>query len=73
MDKDIETINALADKLLAVVMNAEMDDPSAAIAALGHIAAMISIEMSMPEQAFLMCMASSYQTILQANRDNEVH
>ena len=72
-DKDIETINAVADKLLAVVMNAEMEDPSAAIAALGHIAAMISIEMTMSEQEFLLCMVSSYRTILQANKDQEVH
>ena len=73
MDKDITTINALADKLLAVVMNSEMEDPTAAIAALGHIAAMISIEMTMSEPEFLMCMASSYRTIVIANKDIEVH
>jgi|TARA_R110002126_G_scaffold223793_1_gene368760 hypothetical protein len=73
MDKDITTINALADKLLAVVMNSEMEDPTAAIAALGHIAAMISIEMTMSEPEFLMCMASSYRTIVLANKDQEVH
>jgi hypothetical protein len=72
-DKDTEVINALADKLLAVVMNTDMEDPTAAIVALGHIAAMISIEMKMPENGFLMCMASSYRTILQANKDKEVH
>jgi hypothetical protein len=72
-DKDIEIINALADKLLAVVMNTDMEDPTAAIAALGHIAAMISIEMTMSEKEFLLCMVSSYRTILQANKDQEVH
>jgi len=72
-DKDTEVINALADKLLAVVMNTDMEDPTAAIVALGHIAAMISIEMKMPENGFLMCMASSYRTILIANEDKEVH
>ena len=72
-DKDVENINALADKLLAVVMNAEIEDPAAAIAALGHIAAMISVEMTMSERDFILCMTSSYQTILYANKDNEVH
>ena len=72
-DKDIEIINALADKLLAVVMNSEMEDPTAAIAALGHIAAMISIEMTMSEPEFLMCMVSSYRTIVMANKNLGAH
>ena len=72
-DKEVESINALADKLLAVVMNAEIEDPAAAIAALGHIAAMISIEMKMSEREFLLCMTSSYQTILYADKEIEVH
>lgn len=72
-ETEIKNINAMADKLLAVVMNAEVEDPAAAIAALGHIAALISIEMKMPEREFLLCMTSSYQTILYADKQNEVH
>jgi len=72
-DKEFEAINILADRLLDLVMNAEIDDPATAIAALGHVAAMISIEAKMPQQAFLMCMAASYQTIIHADKNNEVH
>lgn len=72
-DKDVKQINALADKLLSVVMNAEMEDPAAAVAALGHIAAMISIEMKVSEREFILCMTSSYQTILYADKEIEVH
>jgi hypothetical protein len=72
-EKEMEHINALADNLLALVMNADMESPEVAIAALGHVAAMISVEMEMPEEGFLMCMMNSYQTILQADKDNEVH
>lgn len=72
-EKEIEHINALANKLLAVVMNEDMENPEVAIAALGHVAAMIGIELKMPEEGFLMCMMASYQTIVQADKDNEVH
>jgi hypothetical protein len=73
IEKEIEHINALADKLLAIVMNTDMENPEVGIAALGHVAAMISVELKMPEEAFLMCMMASYQTIVQANKDIEVH
>lgn len=72
-EKDILQINALADKILDVVMNTEMDGPPAAIAALGHVAAMISIEMGLQEQGFMYCMKHSYETIVQANNEKEVH
>jgi hypothetical protein len=72
-DKEIDQINILADKLLAVVMNAEMESPEIAITALGHVAAMISLELKMPEPAFLFCMGHSYQTVIQLDKDTEVH
>jgi hypothetical protein len=72
-DKEFEAINNLADRLLDLVMNADMEDPASAIAALGHVAAMISVEAKMPQQAFLMCMSASYQTIIHADKNNEVH
>jgi hypothetical protein len=72
-DKEIDQINTLADKLLAVVMNAEMETPEIAIAALGHVASMIALELKMPEPAFLFCMGHSYQTVVQLDKDTEVH
>ena len=72
-DKEIDQINALADKLLAVVMNAEMEHPEIAITALGHVASMIALELKFPEQAFVFCMAHSYQTVVQLDKDTEVH
>lgn len=72
-DKEIEQINSLADKLMAVVMNAEMETPEIAVTALGHVAAMIALELKFPEEAFLFCMGHSYQTVVQMDKDTEVH
>lgn len=72
-DKEIDQINALADKVLDIVMNAEMETPEVAVAALGHVAAMIALELKMPEPAFLFCMGHSYQTVVQMDKDIEVH
>jgi hypothetical protein len=72
-DKEIDQINSLADKLMAVVMNAEMEHPEIAITALGHVASMIALELKMPEGAFLFCMGHSYQTVVQMDKDTEVH
>ena len=72
-DKEIDQINSLADKLMDVVMNAEMETPEIAMTALGHVASMIAIEMQLPEKAFLFCMEHSYQTAVQLDKDTEVH
>lgn len=72
-DKEIDQINALADKLLNVVMNAEMENPEIAVTALGHVASMIALELKFPEEAFLFCMSHSYQTVVQLDKDTEVH
>jgi hypothetical protein len=72
-DKEIDQINSLADKLLEVVMNTEMEHPEIAITALGHVSSMIALELGMPEPAFLFCMGHSYQTVVQMDKDTEVH
>jgi hypothetical protein len=54
-------------------MNAEMEHPEIAITALGHVASMIALELKMPEGAFLFCMGHSYQTVVQMDKDTEVH
>ena len=72
-DKEIDQINSLADKLLDVVMNAEMETPEIAVTALGNVTSIIALELKFPEEAFLSCMRHSYQTVVQLDKDTEVH
>jgi hypothetical protein len=72
-EQDMDQINALSDKVLALVMNTEMENPHIAIAALSHVTGVIAYEMKMPENVFLICMIGAYQALLQADKDTEVH
>lgn len=72
-EKELTQISVLSDKILEVVMNAEMESPQFAIAALSHVAGLIASEMKMPEQVFLICMVGAYQAILEAEKNQEVH
>ena len=71
--KEIDQINALVDKLLDVVMNAEMETPEIAVTALGNVTSIIALELKFSEEAFLSCMSHSYQTVVQLDKDTEVH
>jgi hypothetical protein len=71
--KEIDQLNGLADKLLAVVMNTEVDVPEVAVAALGHVAGMISIELKIPEQQFVFLMLNAYKTAIEIDNTKEVH
>jgi len=72
-DKDMMQVSNLADKLLEVVMNTEMDSPAIALSALGHVASMISIEVGFPEEVFMVCMLDSFRTVVELNKKTEVH
>jgi predicted transcriptional regulator len=72
-DKELQQIDDLANKLLEVVMNSEMDSPAVAIAALGHIASMVANEAGFTEQVFAYCMIDSFQTVLELDKKTEVH
>jgi hypothetical protein len=72
-EKELAQISALSDKLLEVVMNAEMGNPQFAIAALSHVAGLLAAELKMPEQVFLICMVGAYRAILEADKNQEVH
>ena len=72
-EQDMDQINALSDKVLALVMNTEMENPQIAIAALSHVTGVIAYEMKMPENVFLICMINAYQALLEADKVKEVH
>ena len=71
--QEIEYTSKLADDILAVVMNAEMVSPEAAISALSHVASLIALELKMPEPVFAYCMTHSYRAVLAAEQNKEVH
>ena len=71
--KEIDQLNGLADKLMSVVMNTEVDVPEVAVAALGHVAGMISIELKIPEQQFVFLMLNAYKTAIEIDKSKEVH
>jgi hypothetical protein len=72
-EQDMDQIDALSDKVLALVMNAEMENPQIAVAALSHVTGVIAYEMKMPENVFLICMINAYQALLEADKVKEVH
>lgn len=72
-DEELMHTNKLADDILAVVMNAENVAPESAISALAHVASLIALELQMPEQAFAFCITHAYQSVLEAEKDKEVH
>jgi hypothetical protein len=72
-DKDVMQVSNLADKLLEVVMNTEMDTPATALSALGHVASMISVEVGFPEEVFMVCMLDSFRTVAKLHNNIEVH
>jgi hypothetical protein len=71
--KEIDQLNVLADKLMSVVMNTEVESPEIAVAALGHVAGMISFELKIPEQQFLFLMHNAYKSAIEINSTKEVH
>ena len=72
-DKEINQVNKLADKLLEVVMNTEMESPAIAVTALGHVASMVANEMGFTEQAFMYCLLDCFRTVLELDKKTEVH
>jgi hypothetical protein len=71
--KEIDQLNVLSDKLLSVVMNTEVEMPEVAVAALGHVAGMISVELKIPEQQFLFLMHNAYKSVVEIEKSKEVH
>jgi len=72
-EQDMDQIDALSDKVLALVMNTEMGNPHIAVAALSHVTGVIAYEMKMPENVFLIFMMNAYQALLEADKVKEVH
>ena len=71
--KELDQLNILSDKLMSVVMNTEVESPEIAVAALGHVAGMISVELKIPDQQFLFLMHNAYKSAIEIDKSKEVH
>jgi len=72
-DKEVQNINNLADKILEVVMNTELESAEAALAALLHVATTLAMTLQMSEQEFVICSLECFQTAKQSSQEHEVH
>lgn len=72
-DKEMQQINNLADRLLEVVMNTELESAEAALAALLHVATTLAVTMQMSEHEFVACAFECFQAGKQATQEHEVH
>jgi len=72
-DKEIERVNELADKLLEVVMNTELDSAESGLAALLHVSTTLAVVMQMSEQEFVNCALECFQAGKAATKEHEVH
>jgi hypothetical protein len=72
-DNEIQRIENLADKLLEVVMNTELDSAEAALAALLHVSTTLAVTLQMSESEFVVCALECFQAGKAASQDHEVH
>ena len=55
-EKEVKQFDKLADKLLATVMESEMDNPIVAILSIGHVVSIIANEIGLTERECLFYM-----------------
>jgi len=72
-DKELEQINGLADKVLEVVMNTELESVEAGLAALLHVSTTLAVAMRMSERDFVNCALECFQAGKDATQEHEVH
>ena len=72
-ENDVKQFDKLADKLLAVVMESEMDNPIIAVLSLGHVVSIISNEIGLTEREFLFYMMEEHRKVLQLADAKGVH
>jgi hypothetical protein len=72
-EKQLEQINSLADKVLEVVMNTELESVEAALAALLHVSTTLAVAMHMSERDFVTCALECFQAGKEATQEHEVH
>jgi hypothetical protein len=72
-DNEIQRVSELADKILEVVMNTELDSAESGLAALLHVATTLAVVMQMSDSEFVHCALECFQAGKAASQDHEVH
>jgi hypothetical protein len=72
-EKEVKQFDKLADKLLATVMESEMDNPIVAILSIGHVGSIIANEIGLTEREFLFYMLEEHRKVLQMADAKGVH
>ena len=72
-DNEIQRVSELADKILEVVMNTELDSAESGLAALLHVSTTLAVVMQMSEPEFVHCALECFQAGKAAIQDHEVH
>jgi hypothetical protein len=72
-DKELQNISNLADKILEVVMNTEIESADAALAALLNVATTLALTLQMSEQEFAICSLGFFRAGKQSSQEHEVH
>lgn len=72
-EKQMQQIDGLADKVLEVVMNTELESVEAALAALLHVSTTLAVAMHMSEKDFVNCALECFQAGKDATQEHEVH
>lgn len=72
-EKEAKQVSDLADKVLEVVMNTELESAETALAALLHVATTLALTLQMSEQEFVICSLECFQDCKQSSQEHEVH
>jgi hypothetical protein len=72
-EKEVQQISKLADKLLEVVINTELDSAESALAALLHVATTLALALQFSEPEFVACSLKCFEAGKAASKDHEVH
>ena len=71
--EEVKQFDTLADKLLATVMESEMDNPIIAVLSLGHVGSIIANEIGLTERDFLFYMLEEHRKVIQLADAKGVH
>ena len=72
-EKEVKQIDALADKILEVVMNTELESAEAALAALLHVSTTLAVAMNLSDAEFVACALDCFRAGKDATQQHEVH
>lgn len=72
-EKEVKQIDALADKILEVVMNTELESAEAALAALLHVSTTLAVAMNLSDAEFMACALECFVAGKNTTQVHEVH